>query len=164
MTSLKVERLQAKIRRTLATLIAQELRDPRLRMTTITGVKLSADLSKAIVYVSCIGNENQQKTLLKGLESARGHLRSNLARTLRTRTTPDLKFIYDDGIERSIELGEIINKAVAEDHEAQRARGELTEDELPSESLESTTEQPQEATNDCAESCEAPLDAGDVAP
>jgi ribosome-binding factor A len=121
---LKVERLQELIRRDVAEMLTTGLRDPRLRLASVTGVKLSPDLRHASVQVSCLGSDADKRTFMRGLDSARGRIQSVIAKHLRTRVTPRLAFHYDDGIERSVRMSKLIEQARAEDRAAQRARGE----------------------------------------
>ncbi len=119
-----IERIQKLILQDVAEMVFQELRDPRLRFGSVTGVKLSEDLRHAKIYVSCLGTEADRRTFLRGLESARGRIRSVLARHLRTRVTPEIAFEYDPGVERSIRISGLIDQARAEDEARRRERGE----------------------------------------
>jgi hypothetical protein len=65
---------------------------------------------------------------MRGLRSSKGRIRKMVGQVLRTRNLPEFFFKYDAGIERSVKLGSIIDRALAEDREAQRARGELDSD------------------------------------
>ncbi len=127
MASIRIERLQALIKRRVSEIIAFELRDPRLRLGSVIEVKLSPDLKEAQIRVSCLGDEADRRTFMRGLASAKGRIRKRVAASLKTRTMPQLRFTYDETIERSIQLSQLIERALAEDREAQRARGELPE-------------------------------------
>ena len=75
------------VQRELATLIQRELRDPRLGMVTVSGVKVSSDLSWADVYVTVLGQDDMELSL-DILTGAAGFLRSELSLMLTTRSTP----------------------------------------------------------------------------
>lgn len=122
--SVKIERLQKQILQDVAQIITQRLRDPRLRFGSVTGVKLAEDLRHAKIYVSCLGDDADRRTFLRGLESARGKIQAIVAKHLETRLTPKLAFEYDPGVERSIRISALIDKALDEDDEARAARGE----------------------------------------
>jgi ribosome-binding factor A len=124
MPSVKIARLQKLILHDVQEIVAFQLRDPRLKFGSITKVKLSDDLRHAKVSVSCMGDEADRRTYLRGLESARGKIQAIVAKHLKTRVTPVLAFEYDEGVERSIRMSALIDKAVAEDDEARAARGE----------------------------------------
>ena len=124
-SNVKVERLQKLILHDVQEIVAFQLRDPRLKFGSVTQVKLAEDLRHAKIYVSCLGTEADKRTYMRGLESAKGKIQSIVAKHLTTRVTPRLAFVYDDGVERSIRVSEIINKALAEDDVSRVARGEV---------------------------------------
>jgi ribosome-binding factor A len=95
----RTERLGHEIRVVLAELIAREVKDPRIGFATVTRVELSADLHHARVYVSVLGNPEEQKNNLEGLSSAAGFLRHEIAHRLALRRAPELDFILDHGAE-----------------------------------------------------------------
>ena len=109
----RAERIADQIQRELAELIRLEVRDPRVRLVTLTAVELSRDGSHAKVFFTVLGIEAEGKEALVGLQHAAGFLRSNLAHRLSTRTVPDLHFEYDASIERGVRLSRLIDEAVA---------------------------------------------------
>ena len=82
-------------------LIRGEIKDPRVGFVTVTGVQVSADLAHARVRVSVMGSEDEKAKSLAGLESAARFLRSQLARELSLRVTPELRFELDRGLEHA---------------------------------------------------------------
>ena len=96
----------------MAELIRLELRDPRVKLVTLTGVELSNDKSHAKVFFTVLGADGQQEEVLEGLTRAAGFLRSALAHRLSTRTVPELHFAYDESIERGVRLSRLIDDAV----------------------------------------------------
>ena len=99
------------IQRELAELIRLELRDPRVGMLTITSVDVSPDLSHAKVFVTLLQKEKVAETL-QGLQRAAGYLRSQLARRMKLYTTPELRFAYDESVERGDHLSQLIDSVV----------------------------------------------------
>ena len=77
---------------------------------TITGVKLSGDLSRAEISVSVMGSEAEKRTTMKGLDGARGFVQKAVARALDTRTTPHIQFVLDESIDKSIEFADLLKK------------------------------------------------------
>jgi ribosome-binding factor A len=77
------------------------LKDPRVGFATITSVRVSADLRHAVVLVSVMGSEEEQKNTMAGLESAKAYLRGELGRQVRMKYTPDLHFHLDHGPEEA---------------------------------------------------------------
>lgn len=102
------------IRRDLAEIVRDELKDPRMGFLSFTAVKLNRDLSNAVIYCSVMQDEKQAETL-DTLNRAAGFLRSKLADRIRARTVPALKFVNDDSVARGSEMENLIRKAVASD-------------------------------------------------
>lgn len=93
------------------------LKDPRIGFTTVTSVRVSADLRHAVVLVSVLGTEEEQTNTMEGLESAKPHLRSELGRQVRMKYTPDLHFYLDHGPEEAQRLEEIFRELHRKDAE-----------------------------------------------
>lgn len=87
-----------------------ELKDPRVGFVTVTGVTISQDGSHATVRVSVLGDDVTKASAMEGLASARGFLRTHLARTLSLRSTPELQFELDRGLEHAARIDTIIAK------------------------------------------------------
>lgn len=109
------QRLAEQVHRELAELIRRELKDPRIGMVTIGEVEVSADLAHAKIFYTVLGNENEQTETQKALSHASGFLRHLLGKSLHTRVTPELHFIYDDTPQRGDYLDDLIAKARAKD-------------------------------------------------
>lgn len=106
------------IQRELATLIQQEVKDPRIGMVTISEVKVSRDLAYADVYFTLISHDLAETNIAESeevLNSAAGFLRSQLAKSLATRTTPRLRFHFDVTIENGAKMDIAIQAARARD-------------------------------------------------
>lgn len=108
--SYRKERLNESIKELLSELILNQVKDPRVGLVTITGVEVSADLVTAKVYFSVLGEEEDRAESKEGLESAKNFLRKTISRELKLRNTPDFRFIYDDGLDRSFEIEKAIKK------------------------------------------------------
>jgi len=106
-------RIADQIQRELAELVRLEVRDPRGKFVTLTGVELSRDQSHAKVFFTVLGSREQADEALEGLTHACGFLRSSLAHRLTTRTVPGLAFAYDESVERGVRLSKLIDEAVA---------------------------------------------------
>ncbi|HEX6265258.1 MAG TPA: 30S ribosome-binding factor RbfA [Burkholderiales bacterium] len=96
------------IQRELSGLVQRELRDPRVGMITITGVDVSPDLSHAKVFFTILEKEDLDEAR-QGLKRAAGFLRSQLARRIKLYTTPELRFEYDESVERGDRLSRLID-------------------------------------------------------
>ena len=111
------ERVAEQIRRDLAVLIREKVKDPRVGMVTILEVSVSKDLSYAKVWFDVLDPEHA-KEAQDTLNHASGFLRRELGRGLKLRVTPELRFYYDDTQVRGNSLSALIDKAVAEDKAA----------------------------------------------
>ena len=98
------------IQRVLSSLL-RDVKDPRVKqgMITVTGVDTTTDLTRAKVYLS-VFNLEDEKRLQKGLKSAAGFMRSELARILGLRNTPELVFEIDKSIEHGSRINTILNE------------------------------------------------------
>jgi len=108
------DRLASKIQRELASLIQSGLKDPRLTMLSILEVQVSKDLSHARVFFSVL-NAADATDCLQALNRASGFLQREIGKSLKTRVTPKLSFVYDDTDIRGRELSDLIDSAVAKD-------------------------------------------------
>lgn len=120
MSNQRSVRVGDQMREELATLIRDELKDPRIGFVSIVKAEVSGDLRHAKVYVSVMGTEQEKKDSIKGLSSAAGFLRSEIGQRMRLRYTPELHFFLDD----SIEHGSRIAKLLVEVQKEQEEKGE----------------------------------------
>ncbi len=102
------QRLGDLIQRKLSGLIQLELRDPRVAMLTITSVDVSPDMSHAKVFFTMFEKDKLEDTL-HGLKRSAGFLRSQLAKRITMYTTPELRFTYDESVERGDRLSRLID-------------------------------------------------------
>lgn len=110
MSAHRLERLAEVFKAELSQLLQREIKDPRIGFASITKVIVSKDISHAKVFVSILGDQDQQKDTMKGLESAKGYLRSELGKRIRLRHTPDLHFIEDSSLEEGARILSLINE------------------------------------------------------
>lgn len=99
-----------------------------LGFVTVTGVETSSDLRHAVVYVSVFGDESQRESSLEALEEMRPELQAEIARHLRMKNTPILRFEYDESVDRGIRVSELIAKeaeALGETVDAPEARPDI---------------------------------------
>lgn len=108
-------RVAEQIQRELAELIQLEVKDPRVGMVTLTGVEVTADYAHAKVFFSLLGDQARIDAALKGLTSAAGFLRSQVAHRMKLRVMPMLHFVHDISIEQGARLDKLIADAVSED-------------------------------------------------
>jgi ribosome-binding factor A len=104
------ERLGELIRQTVAAFLTGNVRDPRIGFVTVTKVEVSGDLGHARVWVSIMGTEEERALSLEGLGSAARFLRAQLARELALRTTPELHFELDRGLEHAARIDDVLRR------------------------------------------------------
>ncbi len=123
----RTQRIGDQMQRELALLIQREIKDPRLDLITITAVDVSRDLSHAKIFITIMGQDDDQEAIkgnLRILNDAAGFLRMQLGKCMKLRTVPQLHFNYDASIRRGVELSSLIERAVAEDRKHSDERGE----------------------------------------
>ncbi len=114
-SSIKNTRINQEVQKELSVLISQELKDPRVNpMTSVVAAEVAPDLKTAKIYISVLGDEASQKSTLEGLKSAAPFLRSELARRINLRNTPELRFIGDQSIEYGVNMSKLIDNVTAE--------------------------------------------------
>jgi ribosome-binding factor A len=129
----RLERVSEVVREVASETILFEVRDPRVKMVTVTRAEVSGDLQHAKVYVSIMGSEKEQQLTMHGLRHAAGFIQSKLADRLQTRFTPVITFILDKGVKNSIEVSRLINEALGQSapaNEAGSADGAAEEEKM----------------------------------
>jgi ribosome-binding factor A len=106
--SRRSDRVSDLIRAELSDLLLREVKDPRVKLASITAVDVTSDLRRAVVKVSVLGEEEQRLETVEALRHARGFLRTELAHRLRLRVTPELTFELDRGAEHSQRISDIL--------------------------------------------------------
>ena len=110
----RLEKVNQLIRQELSQMLQREIKDPRLSgYISINSVMTTPDLRHARVLVSCVCEEGKKKEMLEALTHSAGFFRSNLAKKLNMRTTPELHFLWDDSIEKGSHLIELIDRVTA---------------------------------------------------
>ena len=115
MSSHRLERINAQIKREIGELIQQHLRDPRLsEFVAVTEVSTSPDLKTAKIFVSSIGGQQDEEKTLTALNSASGFLRTAIAKRIKMRYTPELRFVWDNSIEHGDRVLRLIDQVKQE--------------------------------------------------
>lgn len=114
--SIKNTRINGEVQKELSKLIATEIKDPRIHpMTSVVAVEVAPDLKHAKVFISVLGEEEEREETYKGLKSAAPFLRSQLAKTINLRNTPELTFIMDQSIEYGVNMSKLIDDVNEQD-------------------------------------------------
>jgi len=102
------ERVAEEIREETARIIGSQLKDPRIGFVTVTRVEVTPDLRFARIHVGVLGDEVQRERTLKGLRKAAGFVRREIGKRLRMRHTPELQFEYDEGLDASDRVAQLL--------------------------------------------------------
>ena len=106
-------RVAEQLQRELAAIIGRVLKDPRVGLVTVTAVEVSKDLAYAKVFVSSIGASGTREELIAELQHASGFLRHEIGQAMKLRIIPELRFHYDDTLEKAAKLEALIARANA---------------------------------------------------
>lgn len=108
--SIKNTRVNAEVQRELSNILREGIKDPRVApMTSVVAVEVAPDLKTCKAYVSVLGDEKAQADTVKGLQSAEGYIRRELARSLNMRNTPEVKFVLDQSIAYGVAMSKKID-------------------------------------------------------
>lgn len=112
----RTDRVGQEIQKEIAIILMREVKDPRLVMTTVSAVELTRDLAYAKIFVTFFSNEESEiKSSIEVLNEAAGFIRSLLAKKLRARIMPHLRFVYDSSMSEGVRMSSLVDKAVASD-------------------------------------------------
>lgn len=117
MVNMRAIRLAEVLKEELSHLFQKGIKDPRISYFAITDIEVSGDLKVAKIYVTTIGDKNKPETLMAGLEQATGFLRTELGKRLSLRYAPELRFLYDNSIERSSRIYKLLNEIKGQEHD-----------------------------------------------
>lgn len=111
----RLEKLASEVRHAVSEAIGHRLSDPRISpFASVTRVSVSADLSYADVYISVLGDEADSRRTMQGLQHARGRVQSLVAKDLRTRQCPHIRFHLDESIKRGGETIRLIEQTMGQ--------------------------------------------------
>lgn len=114
--SIKNTRINGEVMRELSVIIRNNIKDPRIHpMTSVTAVEVAPDLKTCKAYISVLGDEQAKEDTMKGLNSAVGYIRKQLAGNLNMRYTPQIRFQLDNSIEYGVEMSRKIDEVLNKD-------------------------------------------------
>ena len=128
--SIKNTRINMEVQRELSEIIRLEIKDPRVNgaMTSVVAVEVTPDLKYCKAYISVLADEEQAKDTIRGLKSAEGFIRSQLAKAVNLRNTPEISFILDQSIEYGVRMSKLIDDVTKDLTDRDEENGEETED------------------------------------
>ncbi len=110
----RADRVGGLIQEVLSDIIKKNVADPRLRMLTITSVKMSPDLKLARIYYMISGGKNKINAASKAIQHAHGYIKKKLARQLDLRYMPELNFFYDDSFDHGSRIEDLLKTVATE--------------------------------------------------
>jgi ribosome-binding factor A len=118
----RLARVAEVIREVASETVLFHLQDPRIKNVTVTRAEVSGDLQHAKVFVSIMGTDKEQDLCMHGLKRSAGYVQSKLGSRLKTRFTPSVRFVKDEGVKQSIEITRLIHEAMAQSRAEDQAR------------------------------------------
>jgi len=112
----RADRVSGLLQEVLSEILKKEVADPRLRMATITGVKMSADLKLASVYYTTSGDKKTINAAAQAFDRAHGYIKKKLAQQLELRYMPQLRFFYDESYDYGSRIEKLL-KTVSSENE-----------------------------------------------
>ena len=123
MSNPRVRKIADRIQVIVAEMLERRIKDPRLGFVTITDVRLTGDSQQASIFYTVLGAEEELASTAAALESAKGVIRSEVAKQLGMRIVPTLTFIPDALPESARALDEVLARAKQIDEEVAAQRG-----------------------------------------
>ena len=115
--SVKNVRVNAEVMRELGNIIRGGIKDPRISpLTSVVAVEVTPDLKFCKAYISVLGDEQAKMDTIKGLKSAEGYIRRQLASSINLRNTPQITFVMDQSIEYGVNMSKMIDDVMAHDN------------------------------------------------
>ena len=108
------DRVSGLIQKALSEILKRDIRDPRLKMATITEVEVSRNLKLARIYFTTPDGKQKKDAAIKGFNSARGFIKRILAHEIDLKYMPDIKFFYDDSLDYGEHIDELIKSTKIE--------------------------------------------------
>ena len=108
----RMSRVDEELKKEISNIITYDLKDPNITgLISVTKVKVSGDLKYAKVYVSML-NAKDNKQVLAALKKSAGFVRTEIAKRINLRTTPEIIFIFDDSIEYGSRIDTILKEVI----------------------------------------------------
>ena len=113
---IKYTSINGEVQKELSTIIRNEIKDPRIHpMTSVMAVEVAPDLKTCKAYISVLGEKEAKEATIKGLKSAEGYIRRQLAHNMNLRNTPEIRFILDESIEYGVTMSKLIDDIAKKD-------------------------------------------------
>lgn len=112
----RADRIAQQMKREVAIILQRELKDPRVRMATVSDVTVSGDLMYAKIYVTFMDNDAETvKAAIKVLNKAKGFVRTMIGRAMKLRAVPEITFFYDKSLDEGMRISNLITETLKKD-------------------------------------------------
>lgn len=112
----RADRIAQQMKREVAIILQRELKDPRVRMATVSDVTVSGDLMYAKIYVTFMDNDAEAvKAAIKVLNKAKGFVRTMIGRVMKLRAVPEITFFYDKSLDEGMRISNLITETLKKD-------------------------------------------------
>ncbi|MBX4180786.1 30S ribosome-binding factor RbfA [Sodalis sp. CWE] len=115
----RIQQISQEIRKKIAVILQQKIKDPRINMVTVLDVTLSRDLTYAKIFVTFLRKSRDpdaNEIAIKALQGMAGFIRSLLSKNMYLRIVPKLAFIYDHSLNESIRISKLVDQVVKKEH------------------------------------------------
>lgn len=108
------------VKREMGALLLREIKDSRVKghLTSVTDVEVTNDLRHVTIYISVLGEKEQKDNVMKGLESAKGFIRSEIGQRINLRFVPEIHLKLDESIDKADKILSLMNKIKEEDNDS----------------------------------------------
>ena len=110
----RAERIADHIKDQVSQLLSFEVKDPAVGLLTVTHVKMASDMGLAHVYYTIVGDEVERRKTERALERATPFVRRRLAEDMNMRRAPDVRFHYDENVERQERVATLLQEIATE--------------------------------------------------
>lgn len=111
----RADRISGRIQVAITDLLRKKMQNPKVEMATITGVRLTADLRIADVYVTVFGGKKKIAEALEGFKESKGYIKKSIAPKLGLKFMPELRFFHDDSFDKAAKMDALIKAAADSD-------------------------------------------------
>jgi len=117
----RADRVAQQMKREVAVILQRELKDPRVKMATVSDVRVSGDLMYAKIFVTFWDNDPENvKTSIKVLNNAAGFVRTQIGKAMKLRAVPEIRFCHDESLDEGMRLSALITKTIRQDEELKK--------------------------------------------
>lgn len=105
------------VKREMGALLLRDIKDSRVKnhLTSVTEVEVTNDLRHVTIFISVLGDKEQKDNVMKGLESAKGFIRSEIGQRINLRFVPEIHLKLDESLEKGDKILALMNKLKQED-------------------------------------------------